>query len=274
MLDEGCKEDRDCPSKEVCIVRNNKGDCKNPCTTFTPCVANAECKVYDTLPLRTMSCTCLPGFTGKGDQLCQPISKSCHIIRYLVRNKMQNGAQSVDFFVSQLLLFKQAVHQMMNAHQVKHAEIGLALILAVRKILAVQVLDAQLLITSQLAHVPLALKVIHTPDVSQVSPLTLVLFEIKSKIKMRVIVKILLCFSTLVKKGECNHDSECPDNKACNQYQCINPCLDGSPCGKNAECEAKGHRAVCRCPSGWGGHPSTECFTCRLKNTVYVAFTL
>jgi len=92
---------------------------------------------------------------------------------------MQNGAQSVDFFVSQLLLFKQAVHQMMNAHQVKHAEIGLALILAVRKILAVQVLDVQLLITSQLAHVPLALKVIHTPDVSQVSPLTLVLFEIK-----------------------------------------------------------------------------------------------
>ena len=75
VKDEGCKEDKDCPSKEVCIVRNNRGDCKNPCSTFTPCTANAECKVYDTLPLRTMTCTCLPGFTGKGDQLCSPIRK-------------------------------------------------------------------------------------------------------------------------------------------------------------------------------------------------------
>jgi hypothetical protein len=79
VQDEGCKEDKDCPSKEVCIVRNNRGDCKNPCSTFTPCVSNAECKVYDTLPLRTMTCTCLPGFTGKGDQLCQPISKSHYL---------------------------------------------------------------------------------------------------------------------------------------------------------------------------------------------------
>lgn len=79
VQDEGCKEDRDCPSKEVCIVRNNRGDCKNPCATFTPCTTNAECKVYDTLPLRTMTCTCLPGFTGKGDQHCAPISKDFSI---------------------------------------------------------------------------------------------------------------------------------------------------------------------------------------------------
>lgn len=79
ILEEGCKEDRDCPSKEVCIVKNNRGDCRNPCTTFTPCVANAECKVYDTLPLRTMTCTCLPGFSGKGDQLCKPIGKHSRI---------------------------------------------------------------------------------------------------------------------------------------------------------------------------------------------------
>ena len=73
--DEGCKMDRECPSKQACIITNNKGECKNPCTTFQPCVQNAECKVYDSLPLRTMTCTCIEGFTGKGDELCQKISK-------------------------------------------------------------------------------------------------------------------------------------------------------------------------------------------------------
>ena len=67
--------DRECPSKQACIITNNKGECKNPCTTFQPCVQNAECKVYDSLPLRTMTCTCIEGFTGKGDELCQKISK-------------------------------------------------------------------------------------------------------------------------------------------------------------------------------------------------------
>ena len=67
--------DKECPSKQACIITNNKGECKNPCTTFQPCVQNAECKVYDSLPLRTMTCTCIEGFTGKGDELCQKISK-------------------------------------------------------------------------------------------------------------------------------------------------------------------------------------------------------
>jgi hypothetical protein len=33
--------------------------------------------VYDSLPLRTMTCTCNPGFTGKGDERCEKISKFC-----------------------------------------------------------------------------------------------------------------------------------------------------------------------------------------------------
>ena len=82
VIDEGCKTDRECPSKQACIITNNKGDCKNPCTAFQPCVQNAECKVYDSLPLRTMTCTCNPGFTGKGDERCEKISKFLEIIYY------------------------------------------------------------------------------------------------------------------------------------------------------------------------------------------------
>ena len=68
----GCSEDRECASKEACFNR----ECKNPCAHVDPCARNAKCEVHSTLPLRTMSCTCLPGFTGKGDVRCSEISKN------------------------------------------------------------------------------------------------------------------------------------------------------------------------------------------------------
>ena len=66
-----CTTDRDCPSRESCLDEK----CKNPCQAIDPCTSNAECTVHNTLPLRTMSCTCLPGFTGKGDERCDKICK-------------------------------------------------------------------------------------------------------------------------------------------------------------------------------------------------------
>ena len=66
-----CNVDADCASKEACINE----ECTNPCRKFQPCVANADCKVYDTLPLRTMTCSCIEGYTGKGDELCVKIGK-------------------------------------------------------------------------------------------------------------------------------------------------------------------------------------------------------
>lgn len=63
-----CKMDADCPSRLACF----SGVCRNPCVETTPCAQNAECTVVDTLPLRTMSCSCLPGFVGDADVECKP----------------------------------------------------------------------------------------------------------------------------------------------------------------------------------------------------------
>lgn len=60
--------DSDCASKLACF----SGVCKNPCVETRPCGKNAECSVVDTLPLRTMSCLCLPGFIGDADVACRP----------------------------------------------------------------------------------------------------------------------------------------------------------------------------------------------------------
>lgn len=59
--------DADCASKLACFG----GECKNPCFETKPCGKNAECLVVDSLPLRTMSCLCLPGFVGDADTECK-----------------------------------------------------------------------------------------------------------------------------------------------------------------------------------------------------------
>ena len=63
-----CTMDADCASKLACF----SGTCRNPCIETKPCAVNAACTVVDTLPLRTMSCSCLPGFVGDADVECKP----------------------------------------------------------------------------------------------------------------------------------------------------------------------------------------------------------
>lgn len=62
-----CTSDADCLSKLACF----SGFCRNPCVETKPCVPNAVCTVVDTLPLRTMSCQCPPGFVGDADVECK-----------------------------------------------------------------------------------------------------------------------------------------------------------------------------------------------------------
>ena len=65
-----------------------------------------------------------------------------------------------------------------------------------------------------------------------------------------------------VKKGECDHDVECSDDKACIEHSCRDPCKLADLCGQGAICLTSSHRPVCRCPEGWGGVPTDQCFQC------------
>lgn len=93
--DPGCKGDVDCPSKLACF----NGDCRNPCVEIKPCAPNADCRVYDTLPRRTMTCTCREGFSGKGDVRCEKISKAVSFsfcLRPLCTNSFLNSAAPLE----------------------------------------------------------------------------------------------------------------------------------------------------------------------------------
>ncbi|BFG02662.1 neurogenic locus notch homolog protein 3 [Drosophila madeirensis] len=58
-------------------------------------------------------------------------------------------------------------------------------------------------------------------------------------------------------RGECLSNNECPDHRACINYQCIDPCI--GKCATGASCEPKAHLAVCRCPPGQSGDALVSC---------------
>lgn len=82
-----CTVDADCPSKLACI----DNVCKNPCIESRPCGPHAICSVVDSLPLRTLVCTCEPGFVGNADIGCKPGKYICLFIfdSYETTNSIQ-----------------------------------------------------------------------------------------------------------------------------------------------------------------------------------------
>lgn len=67
----------------------------------------------------------------------------------------------------------------------------------------------------------------------------------------------LLLFSE--PKPECVADSECPNDKACINQMCRNPCTAGV-CAFNAECHVQYHRPICACRPGLTGDARTQCY--------------
>lgn len=53
----------------------------------------------------------------------------------------------------------------------------------------------------------------------------------------------------------CRSDEECSENEACINGKCSSPCA----CGVNAICEVTFHKAICICPPGYIGNPTSRC---------------
>lgn len=58
-------------------------------------------------------------------------------------------------------------------------------------------------------------------------------------------------------RPECVISSECPQNKACINQKCIDPCP--GTCGLNAICRVHNHSPICSCNNGYTGDPFTRC---------------
>lgn len=58
-------------------------------------------------------------------------------------------------------------------------------------------------------------------------------------------------------RPECTVSSECPQDKACMNQRCIDPCP--GTCGLNARCNVINHNPICSCSPGFTGDPFIRC---------------
>ena len=94
--EQDCRTDVDCASLEICYQSGGRNRCVDPCTTISPCVTNAACRVHSTTPTRTMSCICFEGFTGNGVVSCDKISKLLYCCK--------NSKVGCNFYIFPLIL--------------------------------------------------------------------------------------------------------------------------------------------------------------------------
>lgn len=63
-----------------------------------------------------------------------------------------------------------------------------------------------------------------------------------------------------MKDAGCVSNDDCGLSENCQNHNCVNPCVNGNPCDKTAECHIQNHRAVCTCPEGYIGDPFKNCY--------------
>jgi len=59
-------------------------------------------------------------------------------------------------------------------------------------------------------------------------------------------------------RPECTVSSECPQDKACVNRKCVDPCI--GTCGQNAVCRVVNHSPICSCTEGYTGNPFSRCY--------------
>lgn len=68
-------------------------------------------------------------------------------------------------------------------------------------------------------------------------------------------------------RPECVVSSDCPQNRACNNAKCIDPCP--GTCGHNAKCQVVGHNPICSCEANFVGDPFVRCIQEERKTNAY-----
>ncbi|KAK9880680.1 hypothetical protein WA026_011916 [Henosepilachna vigintioctopunctata] len=58
---------------------------------------------------------------------------------------------------------------------------------------------------------------------------------------------------------KCTADHDCPETLSCVNQICVDLCLLGKKCGRNALCQMRKHKAICICSPGLTGDPLVNC---------------
>ncbi|CAH1100710.1 unnamed protein product [Psylliodes chrysocephalus] len=255
-----CKMDADCPKKLACF----NGICKNPCYETHPCGKNTECIVVDSLPLRTMSCMCLPGYVGDADTECR------------LEPQQQPGCKSSSEC--------QSTETCINRQCINPCAVGSPC--AVNAECAPVDRKASCKCPPGLIGDPF-IKCYPQPQTRPECKADSECSNDKSCINQRCQNPCELanpcgsnaeCKTSFHRptcscprgwlgnpqincyKPECTSNQDCPYDKACINEYCQNPCNSLS-CGRGAECIVQKHFPQCQCPLGTQGNPLVSCIT-------------
>ncbi|CAH1986493.1 unnamed protein product [Acanthoscelides obtectus] len=251
-----CSKDEDCESNKKCGLDKV---CRNPCLEHNACGANAQCRVVDRKPL----CSCPPGYIGNAQVECkQTKNEEC------LKNPCGSNAKCKDIpggyecscpqnCIGDPYRGCECEQELVNLCKNKLCGVGAKCRVVNRK-------EAQ-------CYCP-AEKPVGDPTIECSSERSSVDCRTEGCGKHAECIREQALFVCRCLPGytgnaeqdceraaECNSDLECPNEKACINFQCIDPCSLRGACGLNALCETVSHRPRCTCPECHTGMAGTSC---------------
>nr|XP_027235383.1 neurogenic locus notch homolog protein 4-like [Penaeus vannamei] len=215
-----CLADRDCPLDKACAGRQ----CVDPCRLANPCSHLAECTVVGHMP----DCTCILGYVGNGYycELSTTTSTTPGPIAHFpthttVRPEVATRPQSHEVEYECTRDFECDDDEMCHNREC----------------------EPVCIVSNPCTGDNTACRGINHRPVCQCLPgfVGNPFIECKRPLPS-------------TPSPECLSDRECPDNKACAQRECINPCILSNPCSLYAECTTRDHFPVCTCILGFTGN--------------------
>lgn len=238
-----CYADTDCPSKQACLSSR----CVDPCATLRPCAAPTRCEVSPTAPVRTLLCTCPPGYVSSGGGKCRPttpflavqceIDNECNTNHACIMSVCKNPCDCGPNTDCQIKDHKPVCA--CRPGFVGDVRFGCYETLCQSDS---ECSDDETCINSRCIPACSA-----EPDLCGQSAEC---YGVDHRASCRCKIGTIGNPSIACSPIGCRANSDCPPDKSCINSKCVNPCTEET-CHDGAECRVHLHEVHCICPPGY-----------------------